>query len=245
MDKIEALQNLGISEKAARAYLALLELGRGSAYSVAKKSGLKQPTAYVVLEELRASGLALKIPRPKKHLFVPKPPSEVFSLATSKLELLRGLLPELSALANKSETKVKTLFYEGAEGLRQALWYRIDELNDKDFVAFWASGVDIHDKKLSALFHEWNQEMFFRNITSRAIAPDHPSLKEFRALDKAYKQEVKIIHPEKYSASISIDANDYFVRILMFKELQCVIIDNPSVAKTVRQIFDLMWSGLP
>jgi len=240
INKVEALENLGISEKAAKAYLALLELGQGSAYSVAKKSGLKQPTAYVVLEELRTKGLALKIPRPRKHLFIPRPPAEAVAMATEKISTLGKILPELLALAGGNKTDVKTLFFEGVEGLRQGLYYRIDELNNTELTGFYASGIDT-DKKLYPLFHEFSDELVARNITTRGIVPDHASVKEFRARDKKNNRNMKIVASEKYSANISIDASDHFIRIVMFKEMHCVIIDNPDVARTVKQIFNMVW----
>ena len=49
---------------------------------------------------------------------------------------------------------------------------------------------------------------------------------------------------ERYSAKISIDVGDTFVRIVSFLELQVVVIDNSEVAQTVRQIFELVWVGL-
>ena len=52
MELKEALQTIGLNEKECAVYLALLQLGRASAYSVAQKSGLKKPTTYVILDEL-------------------------------------------------------------------------------------------------------------------------------------------------------------------------------------------------
>ena len=52
----QVLENLGLSEKEAEIYLALLELGTGTVVEVAKKSGVKRPTAYLVLDELKKMG---------------------------------------------------------------------------------------------------------------------------------------------------------------------------------------------
>ena len=92
---IEALQNIGLSEKEAKVYLALLQLGRTSAYAVAEKSGLKKPTAYVILGELMHKGLALKIPRNKKQLFIAKQPDEFFALVEERLnsaKTIKGII---------------------------------------------------------------------------------------------------------------------------------------------------------
>lgn len=69
MQIIESLESLGLNEKEAKVYTALLQLGRVSAYSVSEKSGLKKPTTYVVLGELVKKGLVSKeVPRSRKQL---------------------------------------------------------------------------------------------------------------------------------------------------------------------------------
>ena len=65
---ISQLVKVGLNEKESRVYLALLELGSGTAYAVAKKAGIKRPTAYIVLDELRKRGLVLKIPKSKNTI---------------------------------------------------------------------------------------------------------------------------------------------------------------------------------
>ena len=46
METIEALKNLGLNEKEAKVYLALLQTGKSKAYVVSKYSGLKKTTNF-------------------------------------------------------------------------------------------------------------------------------------------------------------------------------------------------------
>ena len=39
----------------------------------------------------------------------------------------------------------------------------------------------------------------------------------------------------------SIEITDRFIRIIMFKEQQAVIIENPVVAKAMKEIFEMVW----
>ena len=77
------------------------------------------------------------------------------------------------------------------------------------------------------------------------IVPEHPSLREWRNRDSEYGRLMKIVPYDTYSAANSIDVGDTFVRILAFRDLQAVIIENPDVAQTVRQIFQMVWQSLP
>jgi HTH-type transcriptional regulator, sugar sensing transcriptional regulator len=244
MQIIESLQSLGLNEKEARVYTALLALGRASAYSVAEKAGLKKPTTYVILGDLIQKGLVLKVPRVRKQLFIAKAPDEFFALVEERLSVAKKALPELMAMALGKTPKVRSFFYEGLNGVRQALWYHLDEMKDKTFVGFYASPHEAAEgfEKLSV---DWNNELRKKGTTIRGIAPDHPSLTEWRNRDSEYGYSMKIVPYETYSAVNSIDVGDTFVRILAFRDLQAVIIENPDVAHTVRQIFEMVWQSLP
>lgn len=242
MQIIEALQNLGLTEKEAGVYLALLQMGQGSAYAISSKSGIKKPTTYVILDELRQKGLVLKVPRVKKQLFIAKSPEEFFSAAKERLNMAEDVLPEIMAMAEGKKPKVKTLYYEGVSGAKEALNYRIKEMQGKELVGFYASAQDA-SPDLVSVFLDWNIRA--RNTKIRMIAPEHPSLKPWRDTDTEYERIVKVIPFNEYSANISIDIGDTFVRVLAFKELQSVIIENPDVAFTMRQIFEMVWKSRP
>lgn len=99
----EALQGLGLNQKEALIYVSLLQLGKATAYKIAQKSGLKKPTVYVILEELRQKGLVLKIPYPKKQIYSAKHPQELIHEAEERLKRVNSALPELLALTQNED----------------------------------------------------------------------------------------------------------------------------------------------
>src|SRR3990167_4868713 len=78
---LKELQDIGLSEKESRVYLAALELGRATADQLAKQAKIKRPTTYVQLESLMKMGLMSTYEEDKKAYFAPESP-----------ELLRRLL---------------------------------------------------------------------------------------------------------------------------------------------------------
>ena len=52
------LITLGFSPNRAAVYTALLELGKGTASEIARKAGINRTTAYDILDNLSADGLA-------------------------------------------------------------------------------------------------------------------------------------------------------------------------------------------
>ncbi len=71
-EHMQKIQDYGLTEYEARAYLALLELSGGTAREVASLSRVPRTKIYQVLDDLHSKRLAEVIPeRPKKYLAVP------------------------------------------------------------------------------------------------------------------------------------------------------------------------------
>ncbi|MDP3956786.1 MAG: helix-turn-helix domain-containing protein [bacterium] len=236
----EALMRLGLEDKEAKIYLALLALGRATAYEIAKKAELKRPTVYVVLDSLRLKNLVLKIPHAKKQIFIAKSPEEFFAEAEEQLRQAKRALPELLAIVSGT-SKPKTLYFEGVAGIRETLTYGVKKFPEKEIIGFYAHAADA-PQELLKIFWEWNKEIKRAGIKLRGIAPKHVSLEEFRATDKEYGREMRTVPQAMYDANISIDMGKEFVRLLDFKNLQGVIIENQDIARTMKQIFEMVWS---
>jgi sugar-specific transcriptional regulator TrmB len=118
--KLETLlPNLGFSEKEVKIYVAMLEVGSGTAQKIARTASLPRTTTYSVLEKLVERGIVGKTLRKGTLNFVAEPPSRLASLVRSFERELDGMLPELEALYNKSEGKPKIIFYEGKEAIQK------------------------------------------------------------------------------------------------------------------------------
>ena len=53
---IKSLEKLGLSEKESKIYIEGLGLGKFSVMGISEKTGIKRPTCYLVLEELKKFG---------------------------------------------------------------------------------------------------------------------------------------------------------------------------------------------
>lgn len=239
MEAKDALRQLGLNEKEASVYTSLLQLGQTTAYAIAENCGLKRPTVYVVLEDLRRKGAVQKVPHAAKQLFVAKPPDVLVNEFTAKADLVSRTLPQLMALS-KAAGKPNVLYFEGLDGVRQALFHKIDRLKGTEVVGFGAQGSGA-SKDLLKLFEEWNDRIKDLKIHIRGIAPQSPSLASFRKEDAEYGRKVKPVSVVDYDANVSIEVTDLFVRVIAFRDLQALIIENKDIASSLRQIFELVW----
>ncbi len=243
MQPQEALQAIGLNEKESAVYMALLQLGKASAYSVALKSGLKKPTTYVVLDGLIRKGLVQKVPRAKKQQYVARSPEEAFAVAEEKLSLAKQKLPELLAMAKGEAKKVTVAYFEGLNGIKQLMEYRIKEMAGKETVGFYATDFGA-PQELRDYFTGWNEKNKRLKIPVRGIVPEHPSLAQYRATDAERGWQVKVVPHKEYSSEVAIDTIGDIVRIQDYKNLQGVVVENADVAKTVREIFEMLWQKI-
>ncbi len=238
------LQNLGFTDKEAKVYLALLELGPSAVREISLKSGLKKPTTYVILDELRLKDAVLFLPGAKKKLYSAKDPEELFDAAKKRLNQALYDLPLLKNLGKKGNQKAIVTYYEGASGYEQAMRYRENEITeDGEMLCYLASGQTIPPAMFQSI-DEFMDRLRKNNVRIRGFAPDHETLKRYRAEDETYGREVKILPQSMYSATSSIDINRNFVRFTLFGEQMFVIIENAEIAKIMRQIFEMNWGNV-
>ena len=54
---LNSIKDLGLNDKEAKVYLALLKFGEANVSDIADEAGMKRPTVYVILDEIRKKGL--------------------------------------------------------------------------------------------------------------------------------------------------------------------------------------------
>lgn len=235
----EVLTEFGLTQHEAAAYVALLEMGKGSADSVASRADIKRSTAYLALESLLRQGFIGKVPRARKMLFLAKDPSELREREAARMKEVDRLVPLLRSMAAEAN-HFGTRLYEGTDGIKSAYNFRHEELHDTEYVGFFGFVPQL-ESELYEFIMDWNEMNAKRNVTSRAIVPEHPSLKEFRALDTMHAREVKVIKKDSHPSNISIEVYADFVRIVLFREKAALIIESKSLALALRSVFEMVW----
>src|SRR6185436_1622671 len=132
MELQEILEKIGLNQKEAMVYMALLELGTSSVEGIARKAGTKRPTTYLILDDLQKKGLATLVPRAKKVLYMPESPDKIISDLNRKQELVKRFLPNFLAVYNEPKNKPQILLYEGKEAVRD-LYEKILQAKKIDF----------------------------------------------------------------------------------------------------------------
>lgn len=140
MEKEEILKNLGLSEKEAKTYLAILELGSATIKPISDKAGIKRTSIYNFIDKLVSLGLISQSTIRNRTHYTALAPSRLLELQKENLSAVENTLPDFLALFNFSVTKPKIQYFEGPEQIKQLIW---EEARCKKETRFIWTGRDI------------------------------------------------------------------------------------------------------
>lgn len=118
------LKDIGLSDKEASVYLALLSFDKALVSDVAEKANIKRPTAYVILDTLAKKGLVSESNLGKKTYYIAEPPEklglfverQIHSLEENK-KSLDIIVPQLKGIQRGQGEKPLVQFFDGKEGV--------------------------------------------------------------------------------------------------------------------------------
>ncbi|HRZ95009.1 MAG TPA: helix-turn-helix domain-containing protein [Candidatus Moranbacteria bacterium] len=241
---IQAIQNLGLNEKEAIVYLALLETGKASANSLSLKSGLKRPTTYVILEQLMKKGFAFKIPRARKHAFQAVEIEKCALLAKERLNYSLEILPEIKAIQKGKEEKTSIFHFEGTEGLKEAYDRILKNKKDIECAAFFAHQRNVPDEVKN--YWEKIDKLYAKNnIKRKIIIPDDSSVRDYigSVIGKRDDIALKKLPLEQFDSDVAIEIYDNITLFVSHKHMQASMVEDADIAKTITQIFNLVWKS--
>jgi len=234
------LEEIGLNEKEAKVYIAVLELGEGSASEIAKKSAVNRATTYFTLENLMKIGLVSASNEEKKQKFVPEDPSQLENIITKQqqeLELkkkgLKDVVEELNSINSASIKKPIVKYYLGKEGMLRMAESGFDDVKDE---MMW---IAFSEDKLNQFLGDADNTKLRKKRISKNI--DVSSL---------YNSESEAIPMDKNSTRAKIDSYDYpcpgdiavyanKIRLSSYDDQIGITIENKDIAKTLKSIFKL------
>lgn len=238
------LTKLGLSQKEIDVYLTSLQLGPSTITEISKKSSIKRPTCYLVIESLLKRGLVSIVRRHAKNLYAAERPRKILSLLKAQERELEKSLPELEALYNSPKYKPKVVVYEGIEGIRTIYDEIYSSLSKNEEVVFITSISDLvkHDPVSIDLF------------TDRLARVKKFKIRELNMKDELclkYIEENKNKrgpdHHIKLSNSKFPFYNDtvlYGNKVVFFslkKEIFATAIESEEISTTVKSLFEMAW----
>jgi sugar-specific transcriptional regulator TrmB len=239
MELEKSLEYLGLGEKEAKVYLALLQLGSGSVPKISTKANVKRPTTYLILEELRKKGLVTLVPKPNKTIYTAQSPRQLLEEQEEREEIIREKMPELLAMFNSQKEKPKISFYEGEENIVE-LYNKIFEEKEVDIFGSIGALSEEAEKQL-----ERNIALVKKNNTRvrELLEADQKSIR-FQSRINSEMIRIKIA-PEQYKFPTDNLIFGNKIAIFSYKDTpQAVVIESSDVVATYKSVFEILWKSV-
>ncbi len=244
---VRDLVHLGLSEKEAEVYLALLELSPAAIQDIAEKAGVNRSSTYLLVEALQERGIVSTTIEGKKQFYVAEPPERLLAIVRAqKQELeekertLLSSIPMLNAVYNAKNAKPRIQYFEGmqwASTVRDLLYeaegeiIQIVPLDESESVADILKKRPDHFEKLRAE-NIPVRGLMVMDVPDSARIPDVPNA------------EMRVVSAREFPIKAEITVRGDTVLLFSYKSnLLSVVITNAEFAETIRALFNMAWRG--
>jgi len=176
----KTLQALGLSEREAKIYLALLELGETTVGPIANKTRIQHAKVYPTLEKLIDKGLVSFVIKLKTKHFQAQNPKLLLNILKEKERSLEEILPKLQQKRKFSKTPQTSTIYEGYKAIKSMFEQILEELNKNSYYyAFAFKDEYLSSPTVSQFLRNIHQKLAEKQVDDRLIA-NKSIKKEFR-----------------------------------------------------------------
>jgi len=240
---IKKLIELGLTEKQAKAYLALLELWLEKSSVIANKAEIKRTTIYQILDELFFMWIISYTTKWKIKYYKALNPQKLVSLMQSKKEKAINLVPKLENLLNLSSyNKPKISFFSWVEGVKNI--YEDTLMNNKNKKIYQIINVNAVGKFIWKDFlKKYIEKRVNLGITAYAIHPIVWDIQNniYWKNSNELKRIVRYADPKIFGSSIIMIYNNKVAVVSNTKENSWFLIESLDFVKSQKAFFDFIW----
>jgi len=242
---IKTLQDIGLSKEEVNIYLAGLELGESSVQDIAKKAGIKRPTAYIIIDSLIKKSLFYQTFKGKKRLFGAQNPKDLEVELKRKAFELTKIMPELNSIYNTLEFKPKVRFYEGVAGTMAVYNDMLDLTPENGEMLSFAGMKNLFDTLPKEFATDYFTRRIKKNIKPKIIAIDTEESREWVKNAEEEMREIILIPENQSNFSGDIEIYGDRVALISYKEnFMTIVIESKEIANMQRLMFNLIWNNL-
>lgn len=232
------LQNLGLTDKEIKVYIAALELGEASVQEIARKSGVNRATTYIQIESLIKRGLLSNLDKTSKNYILAERPSGILNILEKQknhIEALENnfvrLMPELEAIYNVKADKPRVRFYEKEAGLDMV---RNDIIKMSPPIVYFM--VPMLEKVVHPIFDRLAKNLNFIKVLLVAAKNSHNIYTDYKNV------AARFFELTDYELDITLYNNKVLLnKPIAFNESSGILVEDKMFYKSFLAIFELFW----
>jgi sugar-specific transcriptional regulator TrmB len=233
-------RTLGLNEKEAAVYLAIMELGSSTVQPIATHSGVKRTSIYYFIHHLVELGL-VDVSKVRNRLtYSAKEPERMVSLQEARLKELKEALPTFQSMYHVSAQKPKISYFQGVESMKNIL---LEEPRcQKELLTIW-SGQEVSQLFGEKFLSNLNDERREKGIHVRVIQI-HKKGAAFERFKGGAKEnrELRYAPPGiDFPMTLSIYDTGKVGLVTSAKEGFGLLIESHEYYQTMKVLFDMFW----
>jgi sugar-specific transcriptional regulator TrmB len=245
----EKLGLLGLNNKQANIYLLLLKHGQASLLQLSRLSLINRTTIYRIVEDLKQLNLIEEVLDNRGTKVKAVSPDNLQLLLTKKqtelktiTDNLHSLIQELSAIKDTPTPSTQVVYFRGQSGLKQLLWNILKAKGESVGYGY----ADWNQSVGREFAEKLRSERVKRKISDREIQnTDQAGPMAKWTNIKNYGQVYQARFLPRETIDIKHDTYIYNDIFAFFSfaggELFGIEIHNAEIAKTQKQIFEVLW----
>ncbi|MEA3514297.1 MAG: helix-turn-helix domain-containing protein [Nanoarchaeota archaeon] len=238
------LEKIGLKEKEAKVYVALLKEGSSLANHISKKTNILRSSIYDYLDVLLDKGFISYTIKAGKKYFQAVSPNKILDSFQEKKkreeEDLKNIIPELAKLQDIGGKKSNIEIHEGKEGMKSVFSYILRD-NPKEILIYGSSGVGY--KLLPYYLEHWHKQRIKQKINIKIIynktKESKERIKKGPSLDLAEIRFLSVEHTS-LTGTIIYD-NKVILTVWNIESPLAIVIENKDIAENYADNFKILW----
>lgn len=139
------LMDIGLSEKEALVYLALLPVDAASVIELSESTGINRTTLYPILEDLLAKKIIAELKEGKKVRFQAEAPERIATFVRNQRakfeeqeKVLEDIIPQMRGFVRQQGEKPVVKYYDGRDGILQSIaeYYQVGDTETEEYLIY-------------------------------------------------------------------------------------------------------------
>lgn len=237
MDIEKTLQLLGLDDKEAKIYLAVLALGESTVLPIAKKAVIQRTYCYDILDSLVGKGFVNFIEKRGRRRFSAIRPKQIKHILSSRMKEFEQILPDLESLYQKAPQRPKLRFFEGREGVAMLYEEVLAEAKEAWFLGSMADWTKYFPDYIDYIKKQAAKGI---KIKEMVRAHDKTNLQHTKFWKKGV-QQTRLLPKTADFQTDNLLWNNKFVSISYGADLYAVAVESAEIAQTMRAIYEILW----
>ena len=240
MEIKEAFKSIGLSDRETGVYLACLKVGSATVNQISKEAGTFRTYTYDLLKSLMEEGLVGSVMKGRAQYFEASAPERIIEILKEREDQIKEILPQLKQMKQTITKKPTVEFFEGLAGLKLVHDAILRE-KPKEIRVY--GNPEQHYEIMKFYLPRFVKKRVKLGIRARVIIKDSKIGREWmKGKEKEELRHTKFFPEQpKEFPSVTYMWNDKIAYFTIEKKIIAVIIEDETIAKAQKVIFENMW----